>query len=236
MPHLESNEGEMLRTGLRVDYAGAAAIRRRMTIKLLSLVAVPLAILVLAVGFWDLAAERSWQRVLATLSHPDLERSSLVVDRLNATGPEALIRSFSYVSEDRAGKLLLSNAIRALGDHDSERVVPLLIEALGDDREKTRVYSGMALAYLGADSLPAVLEMLESSPDVRTRTTAAWILSLMGPDTPSAIVALEAAQEDENKDVRYTATYSLHQLRTATSDIGKDSARPLWQPPSTPDD
>lgn len=210
-------------------------LHRRSPIRFPSYVLLPLLAWVLAIFLWDTSVERAAQDVVGELGSPDAAVQAVALERLGATSPAALIRSFGRLNGDERGKATLGMTVQALGQQDSATVVPLLIAALSDDHDAIRARAAMALAFLGADAMPAVIDTLRSSPDVRVRTSAAWILSLMGTKQPAAVEALQAALDDENKDVRYTAKYSLHQLTTSNNLLRETADRMRFQQ-STPDD
>jgi len=146
---------------------------------------------------------------------------------LRALGDEAvpaLIRAFTWIgaaekpSLTRTGGIacddlrLTVNLMDCLRGMRADDVVSRLVAALDDDSNTVRHHAGNTLAYIGEDSVPALVELLGESRHERVRTSAAWVLSLIGPAASDAIGPLTAALDDESKDVRYTARYALAQL------------------------
>src|SRR5678815_1411130 len=134
-------------------------------------------------------------RDVAALAGTEPPPREAVVARVAACGPcgvDVLIEALAGPTPVPAMNLL--RAARP------DAVVPPLVAALDDRDEDVRHGAGMALAYIGADAVPHV------------RASAAWALSFMGAAGTPALPALQAALDDEDKDVRYVARYAIAQL------------------------
>lgn len=95
-----------------------------------------------------------------------------------------------------------------------EKAVPLLVEALKD--EKRRKQAAYVLKYIAleaeegmmAQALPSLISALdESDPEYRAR--AAKVLTYMGAEAAPAIEALRARMWDEDRQVRIQVRYAL---------------------------
>jgi len=146
-------------------------------------------------------------RDVAALAGTEPPPREAVVARVAACGPcgvDVLIEALAGPTPVPA-----MNLLRAASP---DAVVPPLVAALDDRDEDVRHGAGMALAYIGADAVPALVAALERSPVPHVRASAAWALSFMGAAGTPALPALQAALDDEDKDVRYVARYAIAQL------------------------
>jgi HEAT repeat protein len=91
--------------------------------------------------------------------------------------------------------------------------VPLLVSALNDPDDKTRIYAIWALGTLGHPSAREPLEAALASDDPGVRKTAAFALGELGDR--AAIPALAARLEDSVADVRWNAALALARLGSA---------------------
>jgi HEAT repeat protein len=147
------------------------------------------------------------QRDVALVAQPGLPGRVEARARLAALGPPGVAALI-----DGLGRFDVPSLMHTLRNRERSDVIGPLVAALDDDDEDVRHYSGMTLALIGADALPALTQALATSPVVRVRTSAAWVLSFMGAEGVPALPALQAALEDEHKDVRHVARYAIAQL------------------------
>ena len=95
--------------------------------------------------------------------------------------------------------------------HDRE-AVPLLVEALKDSDDKTRIYVLWALGTLGDPGARAALEGALADPDPGLRKTAAFALGELGDR--AAVPRLTAALDDAVADVRWNAALALARMKS----------------------
>ena len=103
--------------------------------------------------------------------------------------------------------------------HDPE-ALPLLVRALDDPDDKTRIYILWALGTLGDKRGRAPLEKALTDPDPGIRKIAAFALGEIGDRT--AIPALTDRLDDAAADVRWNAALSLARL-------GSDAGVPVLE-------
>jgi HEAT repeat protein len=189
-----------------------------------------LALLLLAgaapVLLWDTAWRAAVRRDAAALAQPDGPERRRATSELRAWGAAAvpeLVCVFEVpgsaaaagargggTSRD-AGPLTLP-VMDLLRQQAGPAVIAELAGALDDSDGDVRHFSGLTLAWIGAEAVPPLIEVLEQAPDAHRRTSAAWILSLMGAAGTPALPALQAALQDPDQDVRFTARYAIGQL------------------------
>ena len=93
-------------------------------------------------------------------------------------------------------------------------VVPALVAQLGRGDTEFRNSLSVALAELGADSVPSLAGALRCGAPPEVRRHAADTLSLLGsPDAEGAVLALAEALDDSDQGVRLAALNALGQLR-----------------------
>lgn len=90
----------------------------------------------------------------------------------------------------------------------SERAIPSLIVALGDDHPKVRSYSAGTLIRIGEKAIPACVKAL-ASKDQNQRGLAVNVLIKIGN---KAVPALEEALKDKNQSRVQAAAYVLKKL------------------------
>jgi HEAT repeat protein len=95
--------------------------------------------------------------------------------------------------------------------HDRE-AVPLLVEALKDPDDKTRIYVLWALGTLGDPGARTSLEGALADPDPGLRKTAAFALGELGDR--AAVPRLTASLDDAAADVRWNAALALARLKS----------------------
>lgn len=164
---------------------------------------------------------------LDRLCDPAAEVRSLAIAELHGLGASSiprLIHAFRRVGAGPGSEPVVENDIpcdagrftvnlmACLRGMQSEGVVSFLVAALDDESNVVRYHAGNTLAFFGTDSVPALISALTGSRRERVRTSAAWVLSMIGPAAGAAVGPLTDALEDESKDVRYTARYALAQL------------------------
>lgn len=103
-------------------------------------------------------------------------------------------------------------AIVALGDIGDPRAAPVLCERLADPDRFVRGRAVSALARLGRQCLPFMLDAL-ANPDPRIRQGAAEVLGLLG-DT-AAVEELLRALQDPTESVRRAAAVALLRINPA---------------------
>jgi HEAT repeat protein len=107
-----------------------------------------------------------------------------------------------------------------LGRTRDREAVPLLLEALQDPDDKTRIYVLWALGTLGDRRARGALEAALADPDAGLRKTAAFALGELGDR--AAVPRLTAALDDATADVRWNAALSLARL-------GSDAGLPVLE-------
>ncbi|HEY1388283.1 MAG TPA: HEAT repeat domain-containing protein, partial [Ktedonobacterales bacterium] len=98
-----------------------------------------------------------------------------------------------------------SRALRHFGT-----AIPPLIEALSITDQSAYYHVSMALRWIGAPAVPALLDALRHAADGNIRSGAADVLDRI--DSEDVREALHAALDDENADVRRMAMWSLGEL------------------------
>jgi HEAT repeat protein len=110
-------------------------------------------------------------------------------------------------SDDPRIRQYLSMVLGNLGDR---RATPLLVEALGDPTEETRIYAALALGRLrDPAAVPALLKSF-SSDERDVRKAAAYALGEIGDRR--AVEPLAGALSDPIADVRFNAAIALARL------------------------
>jgi HEAT repeat protein len=175
---------------------------------------------------WDAAWRAAVRRDAAALAQPDGPERQRATSELRAWGAAAvpeLVRVFEVPGSaaaagargggtSRDAGLLTLPVMDLLRRLAGPAVIAALVAALDDADGDVRHFSGLTLAWIGADAVPPLLAVLAHAPDARRRTSAAWILSLMGAAGTPALPALQAALQDPEQDVRFTARYAIGQL------------------------
>jgi HEAT repeat protein len=209
--------------------AGSGALRA-----FLGLFVVPLLVVLLCVavfiGFGWIAYDRqTTSDYLSDLQHwwkPRRVQAAYELSKVLVADPDALKESpgaeaelrrlFQETTEPEMRQYLAL----VLGRTRDPQAVPLLIAALDDPDDKTRIYAIWALGTLGHPSArPALVEAL-SSDDPGIRKTAAFALGELGDR--AAVPALTAKLEDPVADVRWNAALALARL-------GSDAGVPVLE-------
>ncbi len=113
-------------------------------------------------------------------------------------------------------KRLISGLIAGLADHDSE----------------VRQNLGLALASLGSDAVPPLIEALKDSRSI-VRGAAAYALGQMGATAEPALESLLGLLQDGDTEVRRKTSYALSRI-LAASRRSVDRRDPLVSPLATP--
>jgi HEAT repeat protein len=212
-----------------LEEEGSSALR-----SFLGLFVVPLLVVVLCVaifiGFGWIAYDRqttsdylndmqsSWKTRRVQAAY---ELSKILVSDPEALdeepGARARVRELFAEAEEPEMRQYLA---LVLGRTHDREAVPLLVEALDDPDDKTRIYTLWALGTLGDPSARQALEKALSDPDPGIRKTAAFALGEAGDR--GAIPALTERLEDSVPDVRWNAALSLAHL-------GSDAGVPVLE-------
>jgi HEAT repeat protein len=107
-----------------------------------------------------------------------------------------------------------------LGRTRDREAVPLLLEALRDPDDKTRIYVLWSLGTLGDPRARGALEEALEDPDAGLRKIAAFALGELGDR--AAVPRLTASLDDAAADVRWNAALSLARL-------GSDAGLPVLE-------
>lgn len=101
-------------------------------------------------------------------------------------------------------------AARALGrlGADARPAISALTSALRDPEGRVRWEAASALASMGKQSVPVLINSLEES-GAKTRHAAVYALGLIGPKASGAVPALTRRLDDQDAGVRNSAAYSL---------------------------
>ncbi|MFQ5811721.1 MAG: HEAT repeat domain-containing protein [Anaerolineae bacterium] len=149
-----------------------------------------------------------------------------VAQALVKIGPDTVLPLIEALQDRNWG--VRHNAAWVLGKigPDARDAVPALIEALQDENEDVRQRSAWALGEMGPDAKDAVPALIEALGDVKApvRAAAVTVIENLGPE---AVPALIEALQDEDWNVRQTATEALQE-------IGEVPEVPQVSTPSTP--
>ena len=111
----------------------------------------------------------------------------------------------------------------------AKEAIPALLAAL---TEKVRLGNKAipeALAGIGTEALPAILQAMKSAdPYVRSEAIAA--IRILGPAAKGAVPALTGALEDQNRAVQINACMALAALGPAAADAAPSLKRRLEDP------
>lgn len=108
-----------------------------------------------------------------------------------------------------------------LGEHEAEKAVDPLLDALNDESRSVRLTSGWALGEIkDRDSIDGLIETLETDEDLLVREMA--VLALGEIEHPSAIDALEAAYKSDER-LALAAVWALGEIAGRGSDEADDA-------------
>jgi HEAT repeat protein len=201
------------------DEVGASALRQ-----FLGLFVVPLIVVVLCVavfiGFGWIAHEK--QTTSDSLNElrsgwkPRRTQAAYELSKILTNDPHALdeepgakaqVRTLFQETEEPEIRQYLAVVLGRTHDREA---LPLLVAALKDKDDKTRIYSLWALGTLGDPRARGPLEAALADPDPGMRKTAAFALGELGDR--AAVPALLAKLDDSAADVRWNAALSLARL------------------------
>ena len=202
-----------------VEEAGSSALR-----SFLGLFVVPLLVIVLCVavfiGFgwiaYDRQTTRDYVNDLQSWWKPRRVQAAYELSKILVSDPKALDEEPGAKSEVRRlfretrEPELRQYLALVLGRTRDREAVPLLLAALQDPDDKTRIYTLWSLGELGDPRSRGALEKALTDPDPGLRKTAAFALGEMGDR--AAVPALTGALDDAAADVRWNAALSLAHL------------------------
>jgi HEAT repeat protein len=212
-----------------VEEAGSSALR-----SFLGLFVVPLLVVILCVavfiGFGWIASDRQTTRDyvndLQAGWKPRRVQAAYELSKILVADPRALDeepgakdavrRLFRETKEPELRQYLAL----VLGRTRDREAVPLLLAALQDPDDKTRIYTLWALGELGDPRARGALEAELADPDPGLRKTAAFALGEL--DDRAAVPRLTGALDDAVADVRWNAALSLAHL-------GSDAGLPVLE-------
>jgi len=211
------------------EEAGSGALR-----SFLGLFVVPLLVIILCVavfiGFGWIAYDRQttsdYLNDLQSWWKPRRVQAAYELSKILVADPKALDeepgarqevrRLFTEAKEPEMRQYL---ALVLGRTHDRE-AAPLLVAALQDRDDKTRIYVLWSLGTLGDRRARGALEAALSDPDPGLRKTAAFALGELGDR--AAVPRLAEALDDAAADVRWNAALSLARL-------GSDAGLPVLE-------
>ncbi|HEV8577988.1 MAG TPA: HEAT repeat domain-containing protein [Thermoanaerobaculia bacterium] len=211
------------------EEAGSGALR-----SFLGLFIVPLLVVILCVavfiGFGWIAYDRQttgdYVNDLQSWWKPRRVQAAYELSKILVSDPRALDEESGAKQEVR--RLFLETRepemrqylALVLGRTRDREAVPLLLAALQDPDDKTRIYALWALGTLGDPRGRAALETALEDQDPGLRKIAAFALGEMGDR--AAVPRLTAALDDAAADVRWNAALALARL-------GSDAGLPVLE-------
>jgi HEAT repeat protein len=212
-----------------VEEAGGGALR-----SFLGLFVVPLLVVVLCVaifiGFgwiaYDRQTTRDYLNDLESGWKPRRVQAAYELSKILVTDPKALekeqgakaqVRRLFQEADDPEMKRYLALVLGRTGDREA---LPLLVQALEDEDDRTRIYALWALGILGDPRAREPLTAALSDPDPGIRKTAAFALGEL--DDRAVIPSLRPLLDDAATDVRWNAALSLARL-------GSDAGTPVLE-------
>jgi HEAT repeat protein len=202
-----------------VDEAGSGALR-----SFLGLFVVPLLVILLCVavfiGFGWIAYDRqtttdyvndlqSWWKPRRVQAAYELSKILVADPKALDEEPGAREEVRRLFRETREPEMRQYLALVLGRTHDRE-AMPLLVDALKDPDDKTRIYALWSLGTLGDPRAREALEAALTDPDPGLRKTAAFALGELGDR--AAVPALTRSLDDAVADVRWNAALSLARL------------------------
>jgi HEAT repeat protein len=198
---------------------GSSALR-----SFLGLFVVPLLVVILCVavfiGFGWIAYDRQttsdYLNDLQSVWKPRRVQAAYELSKILVTDPKALdeepgargrVRELFANAEDPEMKRYLALVLARTHDRES---LPLLVKAVDDPDDQTRIYVLWALGTLGDPQARATIEKALTDPDPGLRKTAAFALGEIGD--PAAVPKLTELLDDAVADVRWNAALSLARL------------------------
>jgi HEAT repeat protein len=204
------------------EEAGSSALR-----SFLGLFVVPLLVVVLCVaifiGFgwiaYDRQSTRDYLNDLESGWKPRRVQAAYELSKILVSDPQALeqeagakaqVRRMFQEADDPEMKRYLALVLGRTGDREA---LPLLVEALNDEDERTRIYALWALGILGDPRAKEPLAAALGDQDPGIRKIAAFALGEL--NDPSVVPSLRPLLDDAATDVRWNAALSLARLRSA---------------------
>jgi HEAT repeat protein len=198
---------------------GSSALR-----SFLGLFVVPLLVVILCVavfiGFGWIAYDRQttsdYLNDLQSVWKPRRVQAAYELSKILVTDPKALdeepgararVRELFANAEDPEMKRYLALVLARTHDRES---LPLLVKALDDPDDQTRIYVLWALGTLGDPQARATIEKALADPDPGLRKTGAFALGEVGDQ--AAVPKLTELLDDAVADVRWNAALSLARL------------------------
>lgn len=211
------------------EEAGGGALR-----SFLGLFVVPLLVVVLCVaifiGFgwiaYDRQTTRDYLNDLESGWKPRRVQAAYELSKILVSDPQALakeqgakaqVRRLFQEADDPEMKRYLALVLGRTGDREA---LPLLVQALEDEDDRTRIYALWALGILGDPRAREPLAEALSDPDPGLRKTAAFALGEL--NDPAVIPGLRPLLDDAATDVRWNAALSLARL-------GSDAGVPVLE-------
>ncbi|MEA2560282.1 MAG: hypothetical protein QOH06_1786 [Acidobacteriota bacterium] len=204
------------------EEAGSGALR-----SFLGLFVVPLLVVILCVaifiGFgwiaYDRQSTRDYLNDLESGWKPRRVQAAYELSKILVSDPQALekeqgakgqVRRLFQEADDPEMKRYLALVLGRTGDHEA---VPLLVEALNGEDERTRIYALWSLGMLGDPQAREPLVAALSDQDPGIRKIAAFALGEL--NDRSAVPSLRPLLDDAATDVRWNAALSLARLGSA---------------------
>ncbi|MFY9826525.1 MAG: HEAT repeat domain-containing protein [Thermoanaerobaculia bacterium] len=203
------------------EETGSTALR-----SFLGLFVVPLMVVILCVavfiGFgwiaYDKQTTRDYLNDLQSWWKPRRVQAAYELSKILIADPKALdeqagarqeVRRLFQEAKEPEMKQYLA---LVLGRTHDREAVPLLVEALKDPDDKTRIYVLWALGTLGDPSAEGALQGALTDPDPGLRKTAAFALGELGDH--AAVPRLTASLDDGVADVRWNAALALARMKS----------------------
>jgi len=108
----------------------------------------------------------------------------------------------------------------------NREVVSGLIEALRDLDPDVRQHSAIALAAIGPEAIPALIQVLTDKIKER-RAAAAYALGQMGEAARDAMPSLLTVLKDDDAAVRRSAAQAISRIVSSDIGAGRVSVKPL---------
>jgi HEAT repeat protein len=137
-----------------------------------------------------------------------VRREAIKAYRSIRPGPEISIPLFTKLLEE-ADPPVRIQVMRAMAE-EGKRVVPALIEALGN--EKAAYWACLVLSDIGpdaAEAVPALVKLFQASPQPEVCREAVLALAAIGPAAADAVPALMGVLDDEDTLLDLPAVYAL---------------------------
>jgi HEAT repeat protein len=201
------------------EESGSGALR-----SFLGLFVVPLLVVLLCVaifiGFgwiaYDRQSTRDYLNDLESGWKPRRVQAAYELSKILVSDPRALekeegakaqVRRLFQEADDPEMKRYLALVLGRTGDREA---LPLLVEALNEEDDRTRIYALWALGILGDPQAKEPLTAALADQDAGIRKTAAFALGELGDR--SVIPSLQPLLDDAATDVRWNAALSLARL------------------------